>query len=67
MRLVTRLHERLAERFNWIQYPKPSAYLPRFTLWQRFQYLSRKQQAWVVFAIFWSTVCAMSLIGNIFF
>jgi hypothetical protein len=66
MRLTTRLHERLAERYTWIQFPKPDAYFHRPSLWRRYQLLSREQQGWVWFAIFWGTVIALSIIGNLF-
>jgi hypothetical protein len=67
IKLTTRIHERLAERFVCIQYPKPSAYFPRYTLWARFVDLHRDQQGWVVFVAFWATVGFLSFIGNLFF
>ena len=66
MRLTTRIHERLAERYTWVQFPSPHAYLPRPSLWRRYQLLSREQQGWVVFATFWGAMIALAIIGNLF-
>ena len=66
MRLTTRIHERLAERYTWVQFPSPNAYLPRPSLGRRYQFLSREQQGWVVFTIIWGTVIVLSIIGNLF-
>ena len=66
MRLTTRIHERLAERYTWVQFPKPSAYSARLSLWRRYQLLTREQQGWVVFASFWGTLIVLSIIGNLF-
>ena len=66
MRLTTRIHERLAERYTWVQFPSPNAYHARPSLLRRYQLLSREQQGWVVFAILWGTVVSLAIIGNLF-
>lgn len=66
MRLIVRIHERLAERFPWVQYPKRDAYFPRESLWHRYQCLSRKEQGWAVFLAFWGSVFFIAFLANLF-
>jgi hypothetical protein len=62
MRLTTRIHEMLAERFSWIQFPD----LRRDAVFQRGRLpLTGKQRAWVAFAVFWSFVALLSIYGNL--
>lgn len=64
MRLKTRIHEWLAERVSWIQYPHTRLGWRRPTLLSRYRNLSGKQRGWLVFAIFWTLVIALSIYGN---
>lgn len=54
-----RVHEWLADRFTFVQYPdirpRPYGYQPP-TLRQRWRNLTRKQRAWICFAVFWTFV-----------
>jgi hypothetical protein len=61
MRLLTRAHEFLADHVPWIQYPDA-----RFAPRRRFRLsdLSFKQRCWLVFALFWLFVIALSIYGN---
>jgi hypothetical protein len=62
MRLTTRIHEWLADRYSWIQYP--DARFPQERR-LRFRYLSSKQRGWLAFAVFWFLVAALSIYGNL--
>lgn len=62
MRVTTRIHEWLAERVPWIQYPDARfGNEPRF----RLSGLSGKQRGWIVFGIFWLSVIGLSIYGNL--
>jgi hypothetical protein len=62
LRLTTRVHEWLAERVPWIQFPD----LRRDAVFQRERLpLTRKQRAWLAFAVFWSLVVLLSIYGNL--
>lgn len=61
MRLVTRVHEWLADNVSWIQYPNVHLLPQRRIGWR---YLSGKQKAWLTFAIFWGCVILFSIYGN---
>ena len=63
MRLKTRIHEWLAERVSWIQYPDLRAQR-RGLVW-RYRMLSGKQRAWFCFAVFWSLAILLSIYGNL--
>lgn len=61
--LVTRIHEWLADRVSWIQYPNVRLlplHAPR--CWRD---LSGKQRAWAWFGIAWACVIAFSIYGNL--
>ena len=69
-RLKLRIHEWLADRLTWVQYPKPTAYRPprvsaRPSLSYRWLALSRAGKGWVLFAVFWGSVVALSIYGNL--
>jgi hypothetical protein len=62
MRVTVRIHEWLAERLPWVQYPDARfGNEPRFRLAD----LSRKQRWWVVFALFWGSLICLSIYGNL--
>ncbi len=63
MRLTTRIHEWLAERVSWIQYPNVTMLPERRRF--RYQNLSGKQRAWFWFAMFWGGVILFSIYGNL--
>ena len=64
MRVTTRVHEWLAERVPWIQYP--DARFAQERQWRfRLQNLTGKQRGWLAFAIFWASVIALSIYGNL--
>ena len=70
MRLLLRIHEWLADHTTHVQYPAPARYIarkkpPRATLWDRWCCATRAQQGWVLFAIFWGSVVALSIYGNL--
>lgn len=67
MRLKTRIHEWLADRISWVQYPQitPVRPNPRRTLSYRWSVLTARERGWVYFAIFWSAVVALSVYGNL--
>ena len=69
MRLKLRIHEWLADRYTWAQYPKPSAYGPKpsraAVLAYRWRRMSAAQKGWVYFAVFWGLVVAVSIYGNL--
>jgi hypothetical protein len=65
MRLRTRLHEWLADRVTWVQYPdlrKEMVYRP--TLGQRWHALSTAGKGWVLFVVFWDGLILISIWGN---
>jgi len=64
MRLKTRIHEWLADRIPWVQYPHGS-HMVYERRWPRYRDLSGKQRAWVWFAAFWGAVIALSVYGNL--
>lgn len=66
MRLIVRIHERLADRFTWVQYPTRDAYFPRQSLWFRFQCFDGKQRAWIVFTAFWGGLFFIAFLANLF-
>lgn len=66
MRLTTRIHEWLAERVTWIQFPVHRYGYYRPTLYERFQNLSGKQRAWTVCGLFWAAVVFCSIVGRFF-
>jgi len=65
-RIRMRAHEWLADRVDWIQYPRvvyaPGQSPPRFSWYRR---LNRKQRGWVFFFVFWGLVCLLSIYGNL--
>jgi hypothetical protein len=63
MRVTTRIHEWFAERVPWVQYPDARFPQERKLLF-RLRNLTGKQRWWVVFAIFWISVIALSIYGN---
>jgi hypothetical protein len=59
--MLFRAREWMAERFSSAQYPPQRITPHRF----RFRGLSRKQRWWVAFAIFWGSLIALSIYGNL--
>ena len=62
MRLTIRIHEWLAERYSFIQYP---CIKPRTARSVRREIFFRKYWAWLIFAAFWTSVGALSIYGNL--
>lgn len=71
MRLLLRVHEWLADHTRLVQYPAPARYVPRFQpnrrpgLAYRWRVMPPKRRAWVYFALFWGSVIALSIYGNL--
>jgi hypothetical protein len=65
MRLKTRIHEWLADRFQWVQYPQAGGRMVYERRRFRYRDLNGKQRAWVWFAVFWGAVIALSIYGNL--
>ena len=69
MRLRLRLHEWLADHTRWVQYPKPGAYQVRQPMLDRMAYrwqrMNGAQRGWVLFALFWGFLIAVSVYGNL--
>ena len=65
MRLRTRIHEWLADRISWVQYPDPRTGLlrPR-TLVERWDNLSRSGKGWILLFAFWGALILLSIWGN---
>jgi hypothetical protein len=67
--LKTRIHEWLADHFEFIQYPdiRPRhGYQPQPPgLIQRYRNMTRKQRSWVWFAVGWTIVIYLVLIGPV--
>lgn len=62
MRLQVRIHEWLADRISWVQYPKvrPAAPVQASpSLWRQYRNLRRKQRAWVWFGLFWGSIAVL--------
>jgi len=66
-RLQFRAHEWLADRINWVQYPRirPVPAYTRPTLPQRWHALSRQGKGWVLLAAFWGALILLSIYGNL--
>lgn len=59
-----RLHEWLADRVSWIQYPHIRDYNrkpPKPTYAQ----MSEKQRGWFWFRVFWGSVICLAIYGNL--
>lgn len=67
MRLKTRIHEWLADRIDWVQYPRLVLVhrQPHRTLSYRWSVMTWKQRGWVLFFAWWGAVCALSIYGNL--
>ena len=63
MRVTTRIHEWIAERVPWVQYPD-ARFPQQKRLLFRLRNLTGKQRWWILFAVFWSSVIALSIFGN---
>lgn len=63
MRVTTRIHEWLAGHVSWIQYPNVTMLPERRRF--RFRDLTWKQRSWCAFAIFWGSLIALSIYGNL--
>lgn len=73
MRLNMRLrvHEWLADRFSWVQYPdlrkeharqaRPKVWKP--SLWWRYKAMTWRQLGWFWFAVFWTVMAMLMFIG----
>lgn len=62
MRLQVRIHEWLADRISWVQYPKvrPAATLQAPPgIWRQYCNLTRKQRAWLWFGALWGSIAAL--------
>jgi hypothetical protein len=59
--ILFRAREWMADRFPSAQYPTPRIARHRF----RLRDLSRKQRWWVAFAVFWGSLIALSIYGNL--
>jgi hypothetical protein len=64
MRVTTRIHEWFAERVPWVQYPD-ARFPQEKRLLFRLLGLTNKQRWWIAFAIFWGSVIALSIYGNL--
>lgn len=67
MTLRIRMHEWLADRCTWVQYPdlkKAHArqQYPKPSLWWRYRRMTWRQVGWFWFAIFWSVIALMATI-----
>ncbi|WP_435475851.1 hypothetical protein [Variovorax sp. GB1P17] len=67
-----RVHEWLADRFSWVQYPdlrreaSKQAFRqrhPKPTLLWRYKAMTWRQWGWFWFAVFWTVVALMASIG----
>ena len=66
MRLTTRVHEWLAERVSWVQYPDARfGNDPRFSLSNWLSRRTWKQRWWLAFAVFWGSLICLSIYGNL--
>jgi hypothetical protein len=67
MRLKTRIHEWLADRVSWVQYPKitPARRGARGSLYWRWSVMTRREHGWALFWVFWGGVVALSIYGNV--
>ncbi len=67
MRLKTRIHEWLADRISWVQYPRmtPMRRDPRRSLYWRWSVMTRRQHGWALFWLFWGSMVALSIYGNL--
>lgn len=71
MRVTRRVHEWLAERVPWIQYPDARFPQERKLLFKirsmaaKVQNLTWKQKGWLLFALFWGSLIALSIFGNL--
>lgn len=63
MRLTTRIHEWLADHVSWVQYPGVTIVPLRRPF--RLSDLTWKQRWWVAFCIFWGSIIALSIYGNL--
>lgn len=71
-RLLLKVHEWLADRTKYVQYPAPARYVPRTKpksiltrLAYRWRYMNGAQRGWVYFVIFWGGVILLSIYGNL--
>jgi hypothetical protein len=63
MRLTIRIHEWLADHVQWIQYPNVTLLPERRPF--RLRDLTWKQRWWFAFYVFWGSVIALSIYGNL--
>lgn len=65
MRITTRVHEWLAEHVPWVQYPDARFQQQREPgFLDRLRGLTWKQKSWLLFALFWGSLIALSIYGN---
>lgn len=64
MRVTTRIHEWLAERVSFIQYPD-ARFPQERRFMSRIRNLTSKQRWWLAFALGWGSVIAFSVYGNL--
>ena len=60
MRIKHRIHEWLADRIPWVQYPD-GAHMVYERRWPRYRDLSGKQRAWRITGLFWVGVIIFAL------
>lgn len=63
-----RVHEWLADRFSWVQYPDlrreaEKQRHPKPSLWFRYKMLTWRQVGWLWFFVFWGIVLLMASTG----
>ena len=68
MSMKIRVHEWMADRFSWVQYPDLRREAmkqrhPRPTLMWHYKRLTWKQLGWICFFIFWACIGLMASIG----
>lgn len=66
--MKVRVHEWLADRFSWVQYPDVRRAVlkqrhPKPSLWWRYKMLTWRQAGWLWFFVFWAIVGLMASIG----
>lgn len=68
MRLTTRIHEWLADRCRWVQYPRigPAASRnPRASLAWRWSVMTWRERGWVLFWCYVGGAVLLSIYGNL--